>query len=246
MNEAPEASDATLTQTQPTIATFPPETSESALATLYRQRSQTVRLGMIESVDGKCAGADGSSRSLNGPEDLRLLRTLRSQADVVVVGAQTARRERYDTIKLPDAMSAHRRGAGLSAQVQLAIVTRSGNLPHGLDPATTWIITTAGSPATHRLGPQWQSRLILAGADQASPRTMINELAARGLSRVLCEGGPSLAQELLKRSLVTDYCLTTSPKPGGASAAPTPPVPAGFALTHELVGGGFTIRRWLR
>ncbi|WP_061965599.1 dihydrofolate reductase family protein [Demequina aurantiaca] len=246
MNDDSEASGPTLTQTQPTAATFPPDPSESALATLYRQRPQSVRLGMIESVDGKCAGADGSSRSLNGPEDLRLLRTLRSQADVVVVGAQTARRERYGAITLPEAMRSSRLSAGLDSPVHLAIVTRSGNLPPELDPTSTWVVTTAGSPATHRLGAEWQPRLILSGADNVAPRTMINELALRGLTRVLCEGGPTLAQDLLKRGLVDDYCLTTSPQPGGAQVAQTPPVPPEFHLSHELVGGGFIVRRWRR
>lgn len=246
MSDETTDADATVTMTSPGAETFPPDAAEAALGRLYHQRPQTVRLGMITSADGKCAGPDGSSRSLNGPEDLRILLTLRTQADVVLVGAQTARRERYGTLTLPDAMTEHRRAAGLNAQLQLAVVTRSGNLPPGLDPASTWLVTTAGSPAARRLAPDWESRVIYAGTDGVSPRSMIRELGARGMTRVLCEGGPTLAQELVGRHLIDDYCVTTSPKPGGASAAKTPPVPAGFTRTHELVGGGFTIRRWRR
>lgn len=246
MSDQPTDSDATLVMTSPGAETYPPDPAEPGLSKLYRQRPQTVRLGMIQSADGKAAGPDGSSRSLNGPEDLRILLTLRSQADVVLVGAQTARRERYGNIVLPDAMSAARRGAGLSTQPQLAIVTRTGNLPLGLDPASTWLITTVGSAASRRLGPEWASRIIHAGADDVSPRTMIRELASRGMTRVLCEGGPVIAQELFNRSLIDDYCLTLSSKPGGATATQTPPVPLGFSQVHELVGGGFTMRRWRR
>lgn len=238
--------DTTLTMSSPGADVLLPDAAESGLASLYRQRPHTVRLGMIASTDGKAAGPDGSSRTLNGPEDLRILRTLRAQADVVLVGAQTARRERYGAIAVPAAMADQRRNGGLGAQVQLAIVTRSGNLPLGLDPSSTWIITTAGSPASHRLDAKWEPRIIYAGSTQASPRTIVRELATRGMTRVLCEGGPTLANSLLERGLVEDYCLTTSPEPGGESAIQTPPVPDGFVLAHELIGGGFTMRRWRR
>lgn len=246
MSDEPTDADVTLTLAGGDNTSFPADPSEAGLASLYRQRAYTVRLGMIESADGKSAGADGTSRTLNGPRDLRILRTLRAQADVVLVGAQTARRERYGPITLPVAMVSGRRSAGLADTVALAIVTRSGNLPPGLDPDSTWIFTTAGSAASRRLEPMWSSRLIYAGDDDVSPRAIIRELAARGLTRVLCEGGPTLAQELLGRSLVDDYCVTTSPLPGGTHATQTPPVPDGFLLTHELVGGGFTMRRWRR
>lgn len=246
MSDDDAGTDATLTMSSPSADVFPPDAAESGLAGLYRQRPQTVRVGMIASTDGKAAGTDGSSRTLNGPADLRILRTLRAQADVVLVGAQTARRERYGVISVPDAMAEQRRRAGLSAHVQLAIVTRSGNLPLGLDPASTWIITTSGSPASHRLDARWGPRTIYAGSHDASPRTIVRELAVRGMTRVLCEGGPTLATALLERNLVDDYCATTSPEPGGESALRTPPVPDGFVLAHELVGGGFTMRRWRR
>ncbi|WP_430869108.1 dihydrofolate reductase family protein [Demequina aurantiaca] len=246
MSDKKTSTDATLTQHTPVEKVFPPDAAETGLSLLYRQAPRTVRLGMIQSADGKSSGPDGSSRSLNGPEDLRILRTLRSQADVVLVGAQTARRERYGDITLPPAMASTRRVAGLPDTVALAIVTHTGNLPPDLNPESTWIITTVGSPASRRLDAVWQQRMIYAGSDQLAPRSMIRGLAAHGLTRVLCEGGPTIADELLNKGLVDDYCLTTSELMGGDAATPTPPVPGGFGQVHELTGGGFTIRRWQR
>lgn len=245
MTKSSHTSDGAMSMTLPATTVFAPDVTEAGLRAWYRQPAHTVRLGMIESVDAKAAGPNGSSRSLNGPADLRILRTLRSQADVVVVGGQTARSERYGSITLPEPLRHARTEQGLAPQVHLAIVTRSGDIPAGLNPVTTWIITTSGSPAT-RLGAPWHERIIEAGLDEVDPRTVVTELAARGLSRVLCEGGPGVARRLLSHGIVHDYCLTTSPRTGGAAAPPTPPVPNGFALAHELVGGGFTIRRWQR
>lgn len=242
----PADAPATLTMTSPQSVVYLPDAAEAELVALYSQAPRTLRLGMIESTDGKAAGPDGSSRSLNGPQDLRILRTLRSQADVVIVGAQTARRERYGDITLPEPMQRARRLADRSPQVELAIVTRSGNLPPGLDPQHTWIITTTTSFVARKLGAAWRDRMIYAGADDISPRTLVRELNRRSMSRILCEGGPTLAAVLLERDLVDDYCLTTSPVVGGAKEPATPAVPKVLNLAHELEGGGFSIRRWRR
>ena len=45
------------------------------------------------------------------------------------------------------------------------------------------------------------------------------ELAARGLTRVLCEGGPHLAASLIKAGLVDELVLMTSPLTVGTGLA---------------------------
>ncbi|MFW7415253.1 dihydrofolate reductase family protein [Demequina sp. SO4-18] len=239
----PTTSDATLARVSPPGEGIATDDSENALRTLYAHRPGTVRLGMIRSRDGRAAGPDGSSRSLGGPEDLRILRTLRAVADVVLVGAQTARRERYGDIALPDALAATRTSLR-SRRPHLAIVTRSGILPPGLDPATTWVVTVSGSRAA-ALGGPWASRVIEAGGTEISPRTVVRELHSRGLTRVLCEGGPTLATRMLSRGLVDEYCLTTVDVEGAASAKAVPEVPAAMKLAHRLEGGPFAMERWV-
>ena len=43
------------------------------------------------------------------------------------------------------------------------------------------------------------------------PRELVAELRARGLRRMLCEGGPELLGSLVDADLVDELCLTTSP-----------------------------------
>jgi riboflavin biosynthesis pyrimidine reductase len=227
-------------------AEIPPDPAEARLRALYPHRAGIVRLNLIASADGKAAGADGTSRGLGGPEDQRILTVLRALCDVVLVGAQTARRERYADLTLRPELAQARTMLGLREHVDVAVVTHTGNLPPGLTPARTWVVTHAGSPATARLGPEWAERLIIAGDQDVSPRTAIGQLGARGLSRVLCEGGPTLAGRLLNRGVVDDYCLTASPVVGAAAAPAIPPVPAGMDEAATLEGGGFVMRRWTR
>lgn len=217
---------------------LPPEPGEPALRDLYAIGPDSVRLSLIRARDGGSVGPDGSSRSLNGPEDLRILRVTRSLADVVIVGAETARLERYGDIRLrADLLEA--RGGEL---VHLAIVTKTGELPPGLNPATTWVLTTASSlPAvSSRAG---ANRVLVVGDEAPDAEALVAALRANGFTRLLCEGGPSLAATLMDANAVTDYCLTTSPHPSGPGPV-VPAVPERAQLRATLAGGGFTMNRW--
>ena len=233
-----------LHMTFPDRSTLPGDSGESKLRHLYAHPPGVVRLGMIASHDGKASGPDGSSRSLNGPEDLRILRTLRSVADVVLVGASTARSEKYTDIRLPGALADARENAGMPGAPDLAIVTYSGDIPAGLDPERTWIITTSDSPAARAAQGPWHSRVITAGESSLDPQYVVDGLAYQGLKTVLCEGGPALAQLMLARGVVHEYCLTRSPHVGGEHSPLKPPVPPEMSLRHRLEGGGFVMERW--
>jgi riboflavin biosynthesis pyrimidine reductase len=54
-----------------------------------------LRVNMVSSVDGAATGDSGKSGSLNNAADKRVFDHLRSVADVIVVGAGTARAEGY-------------------------------------------------------------------------------------------------------------------------------------------------------
>jgi riboflavin biosynthesis pyrimidine reductase len=224
---------------------LPPDPAERELRALYRVPSPSVRVSMIRSADGRAAGPDGSSRSLNGEEDLRILRVTRSWADVVLIGGKTARDEEYGDIRLRPSLAKARVGAFRLSAPDLAVVTRTGELPDDLDPDRTWIVTTRKSQAAE-LADEWGDRVIIAGKRDLDPELLVAKLADRGLTRVLCEGGPQLATALFDADVVDDYCLTTSPKPGGSRAPLVPAPPSWMTPVHTLTGAGFEMKRWTR
>lgn len=228
--------------------TYPADAAERGLRSLYRQEAGTVRLGMIRSADGLAAGPDGLSRSLNGPGDLRVLRVVRSWADVVVVGGRTARAEGYRDIALPVPLAQARAESGVNADAlpDLAIVTATGELPPGVTPQRTWIVTTGAAVSEMALSPEWAARVVIAGETELDAAALVAGLRERGASRIVCEGGPALAERFLDSDAVDDYCLTTSPHAGGDDAPTTPAPPQGWALAHALSGDGFTMERWAR
>lgn len=165
-----------------------------------------VRAVYVASADG-AVSARGRSEALSSPADRRVFRLLRRLADVILVGAGTARAEDYRGARRPT--------IGRDAPPPIAVVTGSARL----DPAGRLftdtrvppiVLTLAAAPAERR------DRLAAAGADVVAldgltPDVVLGELARRGLHRVLCEGGPTLFGELVAADAVDELCLTVAP-----------------------------------
>lgn len=197
-----------------------PAPGEPALHALYAHptprpgRRGAVRANMIATLDGSAQGPDERSRSINGPADWRAFRVQRAVADVVLVGAGTARAEGYTPLSVPSDLREARAARGQRTDLALALVTLSGDLPEGLrgTDRPPYVITAASCPRLEalqaELGPD---RVVVAGDQSVDLPGALDALADRGLTRVLAEGGPRLLSDLLHAGLVDELCLSTSP-----------------------------------
>lgn len=165
-----------------------------------------VRLNFVASADGAAEIGDLSG-PLGSPADKAVFRTLRSLADVVLVGAGTARAENYGPVLLA--------GRAADTRPPLAVVTRTGNIP-----TTARFLTADDGPrpivvtcAAATIAPQVRDRadLIISGDDTVDLTGALDEMSRRGLHQVLCEGGPALFGDLGVAGLVDELCLTVSP-----------------------------------
>jgi riboflavin biosynthesis pyrimidine reductase len=210
--------------------TVAPDADEVALSALYahpepRTGNRTwVRANMVTTLDGAATGGDGVSGTINGAADHRVFRVLRAATDVVLVGAGTVRAEGYTPLSVPDGLRATRAAAGRAPVVELAIVTRSGDLPEQITdlhqhPAGTVppivLTTTAGAD---RLAGYPTERVVVTGETTVDLAVALDALADRGLVHVLAEGGPSLLGDLVDADLLDELCLTTSPLMVGGPA----------------------------
>jgi riboflavin biosynthesis pyrimidine reductase len=217
-------------------AARPPQlpSDDAELAAAYRWEEPDgplrVRANMVGSIDGRAALA-GASAALGSPADQHLLAVLRATADVLLVGAGTVRAEGYDAIGSDDARRAALRPG--AAPLRLAVVSGSGHVADlsALGTATAVPLVITSGAGERNLG-DGRAEVITAGDDRLDLGAALAALAARGLHRVLCEGGPTLLGDLLLADLVDEFCLTVSPLHLG----PTAP---GLLGTHEL-----TARRW--
>ncbi|MCK9793411.1 dihydrofolate reductase family protein [Isoptericola sp. 4D.3] len=223
-----------------------------------------VRANFVSTVDGAAWGPDHLSGSINDDADWRVFRVLRSVADVVLVGAGTARHEGYTALDRPRGLP------GDGRPLELALVSRSGRVPQQLtegDRPPLVLTGAAGARTATRMLPA--DRVIVVpqadDADEVDVRAGLVALAALGLARVLCEGGPTLLATMLAAGLVDELCVTTSPclvgpgpsrivaaSPAGApgqeqpaAGVPSPPVPARLARLLHAPGTGTLLARWL-
>jgi riboflavin biosynthesis pyrimidine reductase len=214
-----------------------------------------VRLNMIASVDG-AASVAGRSGALGGPPDKAVFATLRSLADVILVGAATMRTEGYGPARLDDSARARRRQQGLAPVPPIAVVTRACRLdwqsPFFTEAEQRPIILTAASAAPEdRARAAEVADVIVAGDDGVDLTGAVHALGERGHDNVLAEGGPGIAAQLATADLLDELCLTVSPLLVGGDAGrildgtPLEP-PQRLELHHVLEADGYLFLRYRR
>jgi riboflavin biosynthesis pyrimidine reductase len=195
-----------------------------------------VSLCMIASLDGAVA-VDGRSGPLGNATDREVLRSLRELADVVLVGAGTARGEGY--------------GPPAKPGLRVGVVTNTGSV----DLSSPLFASGAGFVIAPDAAPVDSSAVdvLRAGSERVDLAFAVTQLRSivPGIGAVQAEGGPTLNAGLLAADIVDELDLTISPRMVGSDSPRvvhgSAPVDARFALAHLLADDeGFVFGRWVR
>ena len=198
-----------------------------------------VIVNMVSSVDGRTS-MEGKAAGMGSRIDRQTMRTLRSRADAVMIGAGTLRAEKL-SLGLDET-------DGL--QPLAIIVTHTGNIPlqdHlvATEEQEVLILLSDRVPqaVTERL--REFAQVMKAPADSAGVVDLDRALRAlkaeRGVDVLVVEGGPGLNHGLILRNLVDELYLTVAPELLGGTAAETltllrgPEIPASGRPALELV-----------
>ncbi|MGP3984786.1 pyrimidine reductase family protein [Streptomyces sp. KR80] len=216
-----------------------------------------LRGNMVSSLDG-AAHHDGRSEPLSCDADMRIFGVLRGLADVVVVGAETVRREGYRPARVRKAFAERRAALGQAPAPAIAVVTASLDLDYAqplfTEPVVPTIVLTG---AAHHADRADRARaagadVIIAGEGEGvEPHRAVRALADRGHTRLLTEGGPRLLGQFAAAGDLDELCLTVAPVVT-VGAAPRImdghgiAVPERFALTSVLEEAGFLFTRYRR
>ena len=180
-----------------------------------------ITLKLATSSDGRIATASGESRWISGPLARRAVHTLRLTHDAVMIGSGTALADDPD-------LTARDIGAGhqplrivLDSRLRHAPGSRLGQTARE---SPVWLVHTAAAPAAARAA--WTAQGASLIEVQATPgghvdlTAALRALAARGLTRILCEAGGTLAAALIRDHLVDDLIQFTAGVLIGADGTP--------------------------
>ncbi len=207
---------------------------------------------MVSSVDGATA-VGGRSSSLGGPGDLAVFRALRGVADLILVGAGTARAEDYGPVRLPSTIVERRVARGRAPVPRLAVVSGSLDFDLGarLFTADPIVITAEGANEGRRRELEAVVDLVVTPGERVDLTFAVAVLRRRGFDVVLAEGGPGINGQLAARGLLDELCLTIGPLLAGGDSRRIlagvesfdPPIP--MRLDRVLVADGELLCRYL-
>jgi riboflavin-specific deaminase-like protein len=178
-----------------------------------------VIINTVSSVDGRTA-VGGKAAGIGSVTDRQTMRTLRSKADAVMIGAATLRAERL-TLALDE--------TGV-AQPLAIIVTETGDVPleeHLIVGDGQEVLILLSDEAPERV----VERLLTLAAVKRVPadstgavdleKALLALKAERGVESLVVEGGPGLNHALISLNLVDELFLTVAPELLGGSADQT-------------------------
>jgi 2,5-diamino-6-(ribosylamino)-4(3H)-pyrimidinone 5'-phosphate reductase len=170
-----------------------------------------VVMNMVSSIDGS-AVIGGKASQLGSDIDRQAMRTLRSKADAVMIGAKTLRAE-----KLSLGLDEFSTGP----QPTAVIVTQTGDVPLETNLIATKdqevLVVTAQDTPERRISRLHEHASVLRVSASPSGGVDLEETlkalrAERGVEILLVEGGPNLNHSLISEGLVNELFLTLAPK----------------------------------
>jgi len=178
-----------------------------------------VTLKLATSLDGRTATASGESRWITGQGSRLAVHTMRLTHDAVMVGSGTA---------LADDPDLTVRGFGSAPHQPVRIVIDSqllhspdSHLGRSANTSPVWILHSATAPGQD----EWAKTgaTLIPCPDQNGHLNLtaaLKTLATKGLTRILCEGGATLAAALIRESLIDELAQFTAGMALGAEGHP--------------------------
>ncbi len=187
-----------------------------------------VTLKLAVSADGKIAGAGGRPVAVSGEASRARVHMMRAETDAILVGVGTVLADDPElTCRLP--------GMAGRSPIRIVLDAALRTPPAAKLVATardtpTWIVCAADAPAAA------EARLVSAGAEvlrilrgedgRLALDSALAAFAQRGVTRLMVEGGATVAQSLAGADLVDEAVILAGPSAIGQAGVPAPDLSA--------------------
>ncbi|WP_338704392.1 dihydrofolate reductase family protein (plasmid) [Streptomyces sp. Q6] len=182
------------------------------------------------SIDGYIDDTSSQRLLLSSAEDFDRVDAVRAECDALLIGAGTLRQDNPRLLVGSEQRRAARLARGLPAHPLKVVVTASGDLDPGL---RFWhcggrkTVYTRCVPEAVRQQFRGAAEIVELGPALGLP-AILDDLAARGVRRLLVEGGGSIHTQFLKEDLADELHVAHAPVLVGAEKAPRFLRPARF------------------
>jgi diaminohydroxyphosphoribosylaminopyrimidine deaminase / 5-amino-6-(5-phosphoribosylamino)uracil reductase len=172
-----------------------------------------VMLKLAISADGKAAGAGGKRVAITGEGVRNRVHFLRAQSDAIMIGIGTALADDpVLTCRLPGMLGLSPTRVVLDTGLRLPIQSR---LLATARETPLWVIAGEDAPAAAEEAARAHGAAVARTAaknGRLDLPAVLKLLASRGITRLMVEGGPTLAATLIGADLVDEVILFHSPK----------------------------------
>jgi riboflavin-specific deaminase-like protein len=225
----------------------------AGLADAYRVApGRHLRVNFVTALDGAIS-VEGRSGGLGSDGDRRVFRTLRALADGVLVGAGTAAAEGYRPVLPESAVGQLRASLDRNPVMPVVVVSRRASLSPDdqlvADAVTPTLLVTCAAADPHRRAALAAAGadVLVCGDDDVDLSAALEALAERGLTQLVCEGGPALFSAALRAGVVDELDLSIAPLlvGGGPGLLPVAlPAPARAELVQLLTEDDMLFTRY--
>jgi 5-amino-6-(5-phosphoribosylamino)uracil reductase len=194
-----------------------------------------VTLSCAMSIDGHLDGAAPRRLAMSNGADLDRVDQVRSENDAIMVGASTVRRDDPRLLVKSDRRRLRRLASGLPSSPVKITVTSSGELSADAAFFTSGDVEKIVYCPSGRAG-GLESRLgdaatIVGLGESFTMSGVLDNLADRGIQRLMVEGGGKVLTQFLAGDLVDELHLVIAPFFVGEAEAPRVVGPATFPWT---------------
>ncbi len=181
-----------------------------------------IYLSYVMSLDGKIGDVGGNFYNFSSRRDRERLFFLRAMADVVVVGAETIRREN-PPFKLKDEYGPLRRELGKSKNFDILILTETLDISEDsrvfeyIEDRKIYILTGSGNKKSFG-----ENVEIISFNGKIRGKNVVDFLHGRNYEDILVEGGGEVNALFLSEGFVDKIYCTISPIVLGGRENPTP------------------------